>query len=692
MNNTSIVRRCSYFSAIAILLSSGCFQGVNVSDITCTDNSNCPSGYLCARPNTKGGCEKGGVPMDGGKADSPASFDSPTDKADVSSKDNIQPSDSYIYFDSNENRDTLTDGPTISTDGPLVSLDVTEKPDQAFSDTIQKSDQSVPDTLKADIFIKLDAPTEPDVPITTPDASGSCSVALDCPGPCQTCSPNNTCVALTSKDDPTGRCAGSCDANGACKAKQGQTCQASSACISGTYCSPDGYCCNKACTGSCESCESGICSPVTGNPHTGHTACTGTSTECSGSCTGATNGQCTWPTTTCSTASCTGIIFQPAGTCNFGICNIPTNQSCPSREVCSGNTCACLSPNRACTSGCTNVQDDPHNCGSCGHDCLGSTCVSGKCNPAIVIQSAGLYSFVFGVDSQYIYYSDCSDYYTCTVLRVNKSATGSTGAPLTSEICLGLGVIGNTLLLFKNQQPSFVCEIGSACNPSDVTRRFPSSGAFVPFKSPPPMYFGMANADSALGSIAWYSTSLAQQSFISWNYQASSVGNFISNNTAAFWTQNNTDGSGNPISISLYGSVGFSSTIPAQLAGSLTQTSKIVDANSKSILIHDTSSNHLYRVPLPEGLGIQSPQQIITSTATTVATEDASGIYWMSTTGSMYKCIAPNCSSSTLIAANQGMGNHLFGLDMAFSNNGLYQDDVAIYWINSQGQLVRLAK
>ncbi len=101
-----------------------------------------------------------------------------------------------------------------------------------------------------------------DVPLNTPDASGTCPtgqkactssagtrciatsaccVNADCPGTCQTCNPIRACVAAVSQDDPNGRCSGTCDTTGACRSKKGQTCQTVAAgCASGTTCSADG--------------------------------------------------------------------------------------------------------------------------------------------------------------------------------------------------------------------------------------------------------------------------------------------------------------------------------------------------------------------------------------------------------------------------------------------------------------------
>ena len=171
-----------------------------------------------------------------------------------------------------------------------------------------------------------------------------CCAANDCTGVCMTCSgPGGACVSVKSQDD-SDSCPGTCDATGACKSKQGQSCQATTGgCVSGTVCAPDGICCDRACTNSCEACDIGgfvgTCTLVaSGPPHGNRTSC-GTDTTCKGQC----GGRATPCAHTRWNVRNGGIVLRcqccRPGTCSGGACITAAAHPCSGGFVCSGNAC-----------------------------------------------------------------------------------------------------------------------------------------------------------------------------------------------------------------------------------------------------------------------------------------------------------------------------------------------------------------
>jgi hypothetical protein len=101
-----------------------------------------------------------------------------------------------------------------------------------------------------------------------------------CDVPCGSCdSPTGDCRKVTGMDHPS--CVGmnaddrrTCDANGACKKKQGVFCDQADLCITG-FCA-DGFCCESACTSACVACDfptAGLCVPVAPQPVNGRPKC-----------------------------------------------------------------------------------------------------------------------------------------------------------------------------------------------------------------------------------------------------------------------------------------------------------------------------------------------------------------------------------------------------------------------------------
>ena len=142
------------------------------------------------------------------------------------------------------------------------------------------------------------------------------------------------------------------------------SCSADNQCGSG-HCT-DGVCCNQACGGQCEACDSaghvGSCTAVSGATHGARPSCASDDSSCGGSCDGTDRTACSYPASTvsCVTASCTSGVETHAASCSgTGQC------SQASTAMCGAFGCG----DTACKTSCSTDAD-------CGAD---SFCTSGVC-------------------------------------------------------------------------------------------------------------------------------------------------------------------------------------------------------------------------------------------------------------------------------------------------------------------------
>jgi hypothetical protein len=203
------------------------------------------------------------------------------------------------------------------------------------------------------------------------------------------------------------------------------------------------------------------------------------------------------------------------------------------------------------------------------------------------------------------------------------------------------------------------------------------SGLFAGFKSPSPSYFALSDyVNTSTEATTWYTTGNAVQSTFSWSHTGG-LGNFAAVGNSVYFSD--TDAGGTTYSI--WGTVGFPASSTMQLAGGITFYPGIVDANSKS--------KYVYRVPLPGGLGVAAPQNIVGANGTKFVTEDANGIYWIDSAGNLNRCAAPTCTGNTVMTTGQMLGNYFTASSVSGT---LYQDSSNLYWINGFGELMKLAK
>jgi hypothetical protein len=119
----------------------------------------------------------------------------------------------------------------------------------------------------------------------------------------------------------------------------------------------------------------------------------------------------------------------------------------------------------------------------------------------------------------------------------------------------------------------------------------------------------------------------------------------------------------------------------SQLAGGISADLRIVDANAISVLLRNSSNGDLYRVALPFGSGSSAPPLLLAAAAAINAIETTTGLYWVDSGGTVYRCTASDCAGSKTILTN------------GQTTYRLYQDDAFLYWgTASPNQVVRLVK
>jgi hypothetical protein len=95
------------------------------------------------------------------------------------------------------------------------------------------------------------------------------------------------------------------------------------------------------------------------------------------------------------------------------------DNECPAAATCTAGECDCPGNQIACGTECIDGQTDNTNCGGCGHDCQGGSCVSGLC-PITEIATGLQEPYSVALDSAYAYWATHSNP-TATIQRAPLS-------------------------------------------------------------------------------------------------------------------------------------------------------------------------------------------------------------------------------------------------------------------------------
>ncbi len=164
-------------------------------------------------------------------------------------------------------------------------------------------------------------------------------------------------------------CPSVCAGDDMCTRELGEPCGAGSDC--GSDVCIDGVCCDAACDGQCEACDSagslGSCVAIEGAPHGARPACVDDGSVCGGECNGSLRSGCTYPgeDSPCRALGCEAGMATLVTACDgAGTCPPSETISC-APYLCNGDICA-----TSCISGTDCVA---------GHECDGGSCVGTDC-------------------------------------------------------------------------------------------------------------------------------------------------------------------------------------------------------------------------------------------------------------------------------------------------------------------------
>ncbi len=360
--------------------------------------------------------------------------------------------------------------------------------------------------------------TQCDYP-TTSCRSASCSVANNTETLAASCS-KGTCPLVQTAGCGLYSCGASacnatCKGDGDCApgdfcnagtclatAPLGHSCSPSIVCGSGNC--VDGYCCNTACTGQCEQCDStpGTCTQVAGTPHGSRTPCINPGAICGGTC-GSSRTMCDYAPiskqcgSTCLSAATEGDYYcTGTGACGTSTNNVPCANSyacvtvpddkcktscgvdsdCQPGNICSGGACvACGAQNQACCTGSECNSNLSCLSGSCQCGAVGQVCCGGSTCNAGGLCSGGSCVACGGTNQPCCAGSSCGSNLTCSgglcqCGYQNTPCCGGTSCVAGNEVCVGgtsckfCGTIGNPCCS-GNACSTGICNVNTGCVP-----------------------------------------------------------------------------------------------------------------------------------------------------------------------------------------------------------------------------------
>ncbi len=339
----------------------------------------------------------------------------------------------------------------------------------------------------------------------------------------------------------------------------------------------------------------------------------------------------------------------------------------PANEAGAAGEGGALEP--ACTAN-IDLNSDPKNCGSCGHDCLGGECTSGSCAPIKLATDQGRL-FTVAVDDQFIYWG--GDNAAIAKTRLDGSGMAKTLVPKGASEFSYFWALASDQVFWSNDWHDTGLR---GCMLPDC-----SGGPQTMVSSP--SYVRAMAFDSKNKHLYW-----AQDDDGIWHRSVDGVNaaSFLSltnvwvtamatDSAFLYWSEYDRTTKLTAIKKTPVGSIDV-----RPLAVGLAGIEDISVQGDTLYVIEDSGPNTEIRtIPLPNGVGATPPRPIGSGAAQLKLVTDASGLYWPAGE-SIETCPLSGCGDApkSLAAAEKAWG--------------ITTDAKAVYWVTETGSVMKVAK
>lgn len=348
-----------------------------------------------------------------------------------------------------------------------------------------------------------------------------------------------------------------------------------------------------------------------------------------------------------------------------------------------GGAGACEAGRTTCGGSCVDTSTDGHNCGACGHDCVGGGCSASACLPVVIAASQDS-PFGIAVDSQRVYWANNdwdASFAACPITGCPDSGVFSLleHQTLPSDVFVASGHLYMTEYGWQDAGPGQVL----ACDPVSCQSSLVTV-ATEPVRNP------VAIVENA-GTLYWVNDTLgrvdtcaasgcgAPSPFATDHPGGLWFGLAIASQSL-YWTSRTNDG-GAVFSCPLGGCA-----TPTTIAPSPGRPWDLA-ADGTYVFWTTGEGGQVLRCPLA-GCGNQAPFVIAENQAYPAGIAvDASGVYWLNQkAGTVLRCDTTGCAASgpQVLATGQNVPWEIV------------LDATSLYWTNAgtgyDGSIVRLAK